>query len=168
MAPHVQTPGGVPDKIEVSAHYELEVADVSSLQGPGRERRPRVRVGTFVGPEPDDEDGHAGKAGQQQRMLESVVVADYMGMGRSAEALSRLSYTEIVSWQTAPQSEYVKQAKVFVMSVRRLQEAATKRDIAAKEVHDPHFQLHPMPHVRAALQTGVIRRMAPGLEGASS
>ena len=105
-----------------------------------------------------------------QRMLESVVVADYMGMGRSAEALSRLSYTEIVSWQTAPQSEYVKQAKVFVMSVRGLQEAATKRDIdvAAKGIHDPHFQLHPMPHVRAALQTGVIRRVAPGLEGASS
>jgi hypothetical protein len=64
-----------------------------------------------------------------QRLLESVVVADYQGIGRSAEALSRISYTEMISWQASSRSEYVKQAMLFVRSVRGLQEAAAKRDI---------------------------------------
>jgi cytochrome c556 len=62
-------------------------------------------------------------------LLEAVVAADYAAIGRTADALSRISETEIVSWQSAVQTEYLKQANQFVLSVRDLREASMRRDL---------------------------------------
>ena len=43
-----------------------------------------------------------------QQLLEAVVRADYPAMARYSEQLSRISYTEIASWQTVAQPEYVR------------------------------------------------------------
>jgi hypothetical protein len=66
-----------------------------------------------------------------QPLLEAVVTADFVAIGRSADALNRISETEIVSWQANPQPEYRRQAMSFVLAVRGLREAAAKRDIDA-------------------------------------
>jgi cytochrome c553 len=64
-----------------------------------------------------------------QQLLEAVVTADYGGIERYAERLSRISYTEIASWQSAQEPEYVKQATAFLLSVKGLREAAASRSI---------------------------------------
>ena len=66
-----------------------------------------------------------------QRLLEAVVLADYAAIGRSAEALARISDTEIIAWQDGAPPEYRRQAALFVFSVRGLREAAAKRNIDA-------------------------------------
>ena len=66
-----------------------------------------------------------------QPLLEAVVTADFAAIGRSADALNRISETEIVSWQVNPQPEFKKQAMSFVLAVQGLREAAAKRDIDA-------------------------------------
>ena len=66
-----------------------------------------------------------------QPLLEAVVTADFAAIGRSADALNRISETEIVSWQVNPRPEYRKQAMSFVLAVQGLREAAAKRDIDA-------------------------------------
>ena len=66
-----------------------------------------------------------------QRLLEAVVAVDYVAIDRSAAALSRISETEIGSWQSGPQPEYLNQAMLFLSSVQGLREAAGKRDINA-------------------------------------
>jgi hypothetical protein len=66
-----------------------------------------------------------------QRLFESLVTADYAGLKRDADALSRITEKEIVSWQMGVQAEYAKQATFFVLSVRGLQEAAANRNIDA-------------------------------------
>ena len=64
-----------------------------------------------------------------QRLLESLVTADYAAIQRDATALSRITEKEIVSWQLGAQAEYAKQATFFVLSVRGLQEAAANRNL---------------------------------------
>jgi cytochrome c556 len=71
------------------------------------------------------------KVAGTQGLFEAVVTADYATITRSADALSRISETEIVSWQSAAQSEYLKQATQFVLSIRGLREASQRRDIEA-------------------------------------
>jgi cytochrome c556 len=66
-----------------------------------------------------------------QPLLEAVVTADFAAIGRLADALNRISETELVSWQVNPQPEYKKQAMSFVLAVQGLREAAAKRDIDA-------------------------------------
>jgi hypothetical protein len=66
-----------------------------------------------------------------QRLLEGVVTGDYAAIDRGASALSRISETEIASWQAGAPAEYRKQAMLFVSSVQGLHEAAAKRDINA-------------------------------------
>lgn len=66
-----------------------------------------------------------------QRLLESLVSVDYAAIRRDADALSRISEKEIISWQLGVQPEYTKQATFFVLSVRGLQEAADRRNIDA-------------------------------------
>jgi hypothetical protein len=69
------------------------------------------------------------KLSYSQQLLEAVVGSDFVLMKRGADALSRVTETEIISWQLAVQPEYVKQATFFVLSVRGLQEAASNRNI---------------------------------------
>lgn len=66
-----------------------------------------------------------------QRLLESLVTADYAAIQRDADALSRITEKEIISWQMGVQPEYAKQATFFVLSVRGLQEAAADRNLDA-------------------------------------
>ena len=66
-----------------------------------------------------------------QRLLEGVVTADYPAIGRSVDALSQISETEIASWQVGAQPEYRKQAVQFVSSVQALHEAAATNDLDA-------------------------------------
>jgi cytochrome c556 len=66
-----------------------------------------------------------------QPLLEAVVRADYAAIDRAANALSRISETEIASWQVGAPPEYRKQAMAFVGSVQGLHDAAAKRDINA-------------------------------------
>lgn len=66
-----------------------------------------------------------------QQLLEHIVRADFAGISRSADQLSRISETEIASWQTVNQPEYFQQATRFLLSVKGLREAAAKRDVSA-------------------------------------
>lgn len=66
-----------------------------------------------------------------QPLLQAVVTADFAAIGRSADALNRISETEIASWQVNAQPEYRKQAMSFVLAVQGLRDAAAKRDIDA-------------------------------------
>lgn len=66
-----------------------------------------------------------------QRLLESLVTADFTAIRRDADALSQITEKEIVSWQLGVQPEYAKQATFFVLSVRGLQEAAASRNLDA-------------------------------------
>jgi cytochrome c556 len=71
------------------------------------------------------------KLTSSQPLLEAVVKADFAAITRSAEALSRISNTEIISWQSAAQTEYLKQATMFMLSVQGLGDAAANRDVEA-------------------------------------
>jgi len=66
-----------------------------------------------------------------QALLQSVVAADFASIDRAASRLSRISETEIGSWQTPGQPEYTRQAMAFMSSVRGLREAARRRDADA-------------------------------------
>lgn len=69
------------------------------------------------------------KLANTQQLLEAVITVDYAGIERYAERLSRISYTEIASWQSAQEPDYVKQATAFLLSVKGLREAAAGRSI---------------------------------------
>lgn len=66
-----------------------------------------------------------------QRLLQAVVASDYAAVGRSADALGRISETEIASWQAAAHPEYINQAMRFISSVEGLRDAAARKDIDA-------------------------------------
>lgn len=66
-----------------------------------------------------------------QRLLESLVTADYAAIRRDADALSRITEKEVIAWQLVVQPEYAKQATFFILSVRGLQEAASNRNLDA-------------------------------------
>ena len=66
-----------------------------------------------------------------QQLLEAVVTADYAAIDRSANALSRITETEIATWQVGASPEYRKQAMSFVRSVQGIHDAAARRDIEA-------------------------------------
>ena len=66
-----------------------------------------------------------------QRLLEAVVTVDYAAIVRHADALGRITESEIASWQRVAQAEYAKHATVFVLSVSGLREAAAGKNIDA-------------------------------------
>ena len=66
-----------------------------------------------------------------QALLRAVVTADYPTIIRSTDALSRISVTEIASWQVGAQPEYRNQAMQFVSAVQGLRHAAASKDIDA-------------------------------------
>jgi hypothetical protein len=71
------------------------------------------------------------KLANAQELLDALIHVDYAAIGRSADALHRISDTEIASWQVGAQPEYRRQAMSFLLSVQGLREAAAKRDIDA-------------------------------------
>lgn len=71
------------------------------------------------------------KLANAQGLLEPIVKADFGLIARYAESLSRISETEIASWQTLAQPEYVEYATAFLLSVKGLREAAAARNMDA-------------------------------------
>jgi hypothetical protein len=71
------------------------------------------------------------KLSNSQGLLEALVAADHTSITRYAGRLSRISETEIASWQESAQPDYVHQATVFLMAVEELNEAAGRQDIGA-------------------------------------
>jgi cytochrome c556 len=71
------------------------------------------------------------KLANAQGLLEPIVKADFPLIVRYAGSLSRISETEIASWQTLAQPEYVEQAAIFLESVEGLREAAAARNMVA-------------------------------------
>jgi hypothetical protein len=66
-----------------------------------------------------------------QSLLGALVTTDFATINRSANALGRISETEILSWEVGAQPEYRKQAMLFVHAVQRLREVAHNRDMDA-------------------------------------
>ena len=64
------------------------------------------------------------KLAHAQQLLEAVVTSNYAAIGLSADALGRISETEIASWHAGARTEYVKQATQFLRSVQALRIAA--------------------------------------------
>ena len=63
-----------------------------------------------------------------ETLLRAVVTADYAAMARGADRLSRITDTEIASWQTPGRPEYTEQAMKFLTAVQTVKEAARSRD----------------------------------------
>lgn len=70
-----------------------------------------------------------------QGLLRAVVMSDFAQVARSTERLSRISDTEIASWQTPGQPEYTVQAMAFITSVDALRLAARRKDADAVGEH---------------------------------
>jgi hypothetical protein len=70
-----------------------------------------------------------------QQLLEGVVRADFTIVDRSADRLARISYTEVASWQSNAQPEYLKQASAFVKAVQGIGKGSADRnsEVVAEE-----------------------------------
>jgi hypothetical protein len=64
-----------------------------------------------------------------QQLLEGVVTANFSIVDSSADRLARISYTEVASWQSNAEPEYLKQASAFVKAVQGMRKASTDRNI---------------------------------------
>ena len=64
-------------------------------------------------------------------LVGAVVGGDFAAISRSAQALGRVSETEIATWQVGATPEYREQGISFLMSVQELRDAAARRDSEA-------------------------------------
>jgi hypothetical protein len=71
------------------------------------------------------------KLTQSQRLLADVITADYEGIYKNASPLARISETEIASWQARSNPDYIRNAVLFLDSVKGMRDAAVARDIEA-------------------------------------
>jgi len=71
------------------------------------------------------------KLANTQRLLGDVVRADYEAIGRNAAALGQISETEIASWQARSNPDYIRNAQLFLDSVKGIRDAALRKDIEA-------------------------------------
>jgi len=79
------------------------------------------------------------KLASAQRLFGDVVRADYEAMDRNAAVLGQISETEIASWQARSNPDYIRNAQLFLDSVRGLREAALRKDSEA--VRQRHISL---------------------------
>ena len=63
-----------------------------------------------------------------QQLLEGVVTANFTIVDKSADRLARISYTEVASWQSNAEPEYLKQASAFVKAVQGIRKASADRN----------------------------------------
>jgi hypothetical protein len=68
------------------------------------------------------------KAQNTQALLNPLVLGDFRGMERYVAQLSRLTYTEVASWQAQPNSQYQQQASAFLAAIEDLGQATEARD----------------------------------------
>ena len=66
-----------------------------------------------------------------QQLLEGVVTANFTIVDKSADRLAQISYTEVASWQSNAEPEYLKQASAFVKAVQGIHKASADRNSAA-------------------------------------
>jgi len=66
-----------------------------------------------------------------QQLLEAVVTANFAMVDKSTDRLAQISYTELASWQSNAEPEYLKQASAFVKAVQGIRKASTDRNSAA-------------------------------------
>jgi hypothetical protein len=66
-----------------------------------------------------------------QRLLGDVVRAEYDAIDKNAALLGQISATEIASWQARSNPDYIRNAQLFLDSVRGIRSAAQRKDIAA-------------------------------------
>ena len=71
------------------------------------------------------------KLSNTQQLLEGVVTSNLQIIDQSSERLSRITYTEVASWQANAQPEYLRRASAFVDAVKSLRQAATDRNVEA-------------------------------------
>jgi hypothetical protein len=71
------------------------------------------------------------KLAQSQRLLADVITGDFEGIYKNATPLSRISETEIASWQARSNPDYIRNAVLFLDSVKGLRDAAVTKDIDA-------------------------------------
>jgi len=68
------------------------------------------------------------KAQNAQGLLRPLVLGDFTGMERYVTQLSRLTYTEVSSWQAQPNSDYLQQVSAFLAAIEELGGAAQARE----------------------------------------
>ena len=66
-----------------------------------------------------------------QQLLEGVVTANFTIVDKSADRLAQISYTEVASWQSNAEPEYLKQASAFVKAVQGIRKASADRNSGA-------------------------------------
>jgi len=69
------------------------------------------------------------KLASAQNLLEALVRGNFAEIDRSAEMLSRITATEIASWQAVSRPDYTEMASLFLLSVEGLRDAAAARDL---------------------------------------
>lgn len=57
------------------------------------------------------------------------MIGDFATIDRYAERLGRLTFTEVASWQSSPNADYVRNANAFVKGVQTLRERSAKLDL---------------------------------------
>jgi hypothetical protein len=71
------------------------------------------------------------KLSNTQQLLEGMVTANFTIVDKSADRLAQISYTEMASWQSNAESEYLKQASAFVKAVQGIRKASADRNSGA-------------------------------------
>jgi hypothetical protein len=74
------------------------------------------------------------KLATTQALLEPVVRGDFAAITRLTEPLTRITETEIATWQATAEQDYVRQATLFLLSVEGLRDAARRNNIDAVTV----------------------------------
>ena len=96
-----------------------------------------------------------------QRLLEAVVTADYAAIGRSVDALSHISETEIASWQVGAQPEVQETGHAVRFIGPGV--ARSRRDQGPRcspyGIHGPCVELHSVSRARAPNADRLVRAM---------
>ena len=80
---------------------------------------------------PAERPGMREKLTNTQQLLEGVVTANFTIVDKSADRLAQISYTEVASWQSNAEPEYLKQASAFVKAVQGIRKASADRNSGA-------------------------------------
>jgi hypothetical protein len=101
------------------------------------------------------------KLANTQQLLEGVVTTNFTIVDKSADRLAQISYTEMASWQSNAEPEYLKQASAFVKAVQGIRKASADRNSGA--LADEYMNL-----LNSCISChSYVRRMKPiRLEGA--
>lgn len=68
------------------------------------------------------------KVRNTQELIAPIVLGDSAGVKRYAMRLGRLTYAEVASWQSQPDSEYQRQVIDFLTAIEELGRAADQRN----------------------------------------